>query len=120
MIRWSRADPRARTGLAALYLATPGQAPRQLTNVGRRAVDAGFVPVPGRELAWLDPHHAIYTATYDGVARLWALELAGGAAIDLGPGRRPRATSAGVEVIVDGAVRTWTAAEVIARLEVTP
>ncbi|MBK9035147.1 MAG: hypothetical protein IPL61_28435 [Myxococcales bacterium] len=110
----------ARTGLAALYLATPGQPPRQLTNVGHRTVDAGFVPVPGRELAWLDGRRAIFTATYGGVARLWALDLELGAAIDLGPGRRPRATAGGVEVIVDGAVRTLTATEVIAALEVTP
>lgn len=110
----------ARTGLAALYVVEPGFPPRQLTNVGRRVVDAAFVPVPGRELAWLDASHAVYTATYDGVARLWALDLATGAARDLGPGRRPRAVPGGVEAVIDGATRALDRAAIVAALEVAP
>ncbi|HVV86971.1 MAG TPA: hypothetical protein VHE35_28225, partial [Kofleriaceae bacterium] len=56
----------ARTGVASLWLAHPGAAPRQLTNVGAREVGPGFVPVPGRELVWLDGRVAVYTATYGG------------------------------------------------------
>ena len=110
----------ARTGLAALYVAEPGFAPRQLTNVGRRVVDDAFVPVPGRELAWLDASHAIYTATYAGEARLWALDVATGAARDLGPGRRPRAVAGGVEAVIDGATRALDRAAIVAALEVAP
>lgn len=110
----------ARTGLAALYVAEPGLAPRQLTNRGRRAVDAAFVPVPGRELAWLDASHAVYTATYDGVARLWAVDVATGAARELGPGRRPRAVAGGVEAVIAGAVRVLDGAAIVAALEVAP
>jgi hypothetical protein len=110
----------ARGGLAALYVATPGQPPRQLTNQGRRTLDAGFVPVPGRELAWLDERRAIYTATYAGAARLWALDVVTGAARDLGPGRRPRALGAGVEAVIDGAVRKFDRAAITRALEVAP
>lgn len=82
-----------RTGLASLFLARPGQPARQLTNVGAREVGPGFVPVPGRELVWLDGGRvAVYTATYGGVATLWALDVETAAAAPIGRGRWPRAT----------------------------
>ncbi|MBZ0232639.1 MAG: hypothetical protein K8M05_09950, partial [Deltaproteobacteria bacterium] len=80
----------ARTGVASLWLARPGDRPRQLTNVGARTVDASFVPVPGRDLAWLDARVAVFTATYDGVATLWAIDVNAARAASLGPGRWPQ------------------------------
>lgn len=92
----------ARTGLASVWLAQPGRPPRQLTNVGRRRVDAEFVPVPGRELAWLPGTRiAIFTAHY-GAPALWALDIDTGRASRLGPGRLPRAQGAGVIAVDAG------------------
>jgi hypothetical protein len=74
-----------RTGVASLWLARPGQPARQLTNVGAREVGPGFVPVPGRELVWLDGQTAVYTATYDGIATRWTLDVETGAAREVTP-----------------------------------
>jgi hypothetical protein len=68
----------SRTGLASLYLARPGRSPRQLTNVGMRRVQPGFVPVPGRELEW-QGRTAVFTARYSGVESRWSLDLDTGA-----------------------------------------
>ncbi len=88
-----------RTGVASLFLARAGQAARQLTNVGATVVGPGFVPVPGRELVWLHGARvAVYTATYDGVATLWALDVDTGVAAPLAPGRWPWLGADGVEV----------------------
>jgi hypothetical protein len=66
----------ARTGLASLYVASPGRPARQLTNVGKRAVDADFVPVPGRELTWIPGTRvAQFIATYDGVRTTWQIDV---------------------------------------------
>jgi hypothetical protein len=71
-----------RTGIASLYLARPGRAPRQLTNVGMRHLDpATFVPVPGRELEWIPgTRAAIYVARYGGVATRWRIDVDTGVA----------------------------------------
>jgi hypothetical protein len=89
----------ARTGLASVWLASPGQRARQITNRGATRVGPGFVPVPGRELAWVPgTRTAVFTARYGGDATLWSLELDTGAARELGAGRWPR--------VVDGVVRS--------------
>lgn len=85
-----------RTGVASLWLARPGQPARQLTNVGASEVGAGFVPVPGRELAWLDGRTAVYAASYHGASTLWALDVDSGKAAPLMPGRWPRRAGDGV------------------------
>ncbi len=108
-----------RTGVASLWLARPGAAPRQLTNRGAREVGPGFVPVPGRELVWLDRDTAVYTATYAGVSTLWALDVARGAAAPIGAGRWPQRAAAGDRVVAidgDGAAVTIAAAAIAARL----
>jgi hypothetical protein len=71
-----------RTGIASLYLARPGRAPRQLTNVGMRRLDpATFVPVPGRELEWIPgTRTAIFVARYGGEASRWQLDVDTGVA----------------------------------------
>ncbi len=40
----------ARTGLASIWIASPGKPDRQITNVGKTKMDASFVPVFGQEL----------------------------------------------------------------------
>jgi len=105
----------ARTGIASLWLARPGARPRQLTNVGARSVDASFVPVPGRELVWLDSHLAVFTATYDGVSTLWALDVDRARAAPLGPGRWPQRHADTVIALAD-APRTIDLATVRAAL----
>ena len=102
----------ARTGLASLYLASPGRPARQLTNVGRRAIsgpdDAAFVPVPGREVAWVPGARvAVYTATHGGASTVWQLDLDTGAATRLGAGRAPLVTPDGVVALgADGGAVT--------------
>ena len=89
----------SRTGLASLWLARPGRPARQLTNIGRRRVDASFVPVPGRELAWVPgTRTAIYTARYDAPV-LWSVDVDTGSARRIGPGRWPRAVGGRVLAI---------------------
>lgn len=79
----------ARTGLASIWLAAPGKADRQLTNVGKTRVDAEFIPVYGREWVWLTGmRKAVYTAFY-GDTELWELDIDSGKARRLGPGRLP-------------------------------
>ena len=104
-----------RTGVASLYLARPGQPPRQLTNVGAREVGPGFVPVFGRDLVWTDDGRvAVYTATYDGVATLWALDVDRAAATPLGAGRWPHLTA---DAVI--AIDTATAAPIARTFAVT-
>ncbi len=67
------------SGLASLYAGE-----RQLS--GRSAAD--FVPVPDRELAWLDAARVLYTARY-GRDELVLFDLERGSARNLGPGRSP-------------------------------
>jgi hypothetical protein len=64
-----------RTGVASLWLARPGRAAEQLTNVGFVVVDERFQPVPGRELRF-DGRRASYTASYGGARSTWTLEVA--------------------------------------------
>lgn len=72
----------ARTGVASLYLSVPGHPARQLTNVGAQRVDAGFVPVPGRELVWLPgTRTAVYTARYGGRSERWSIDVDSGHAV---------------------------------------
>jgi hypothetical protein len=92
----------SRTGLASVWIASPGQRARQVTNVGRSRVDAAFVPVPGRELAWLPgTRTAVFTARYADGPVLWTLDVDTGAAARLGPGRLPRVIG-GAVVAIDG------------------
>jgi hypothetical protein len=78
-----------RTGIASLWLASPGRAPRQLTNVGMRRLDpASFVPVPGRELTWIaGTRRAVFVARYGGEATRWEIDVDTGAARRLGGAR---------------------------------
>lgn len=46
------------------------------------------MPVPGRELIWLDDRRALFTARYD-TDTLWVLDVKSGAARQLGAGREP-------------------------------
>ena len=75
-----------RTGIASLYLARPGRAPRQLTNVGMRRLDPDrFVPVPGRELEWIPgTRTAVFVARYGGEASRWQVDVDTGVATRLG------------------------------------
>jgi len=102
----------ARTGIASLWLARPGARPRQLTNVGAHAMDASFVPVPGRELVWLDARIAVFTATYDGVSTLWAIDVDRGRAAPLGPGRWPQRHADSIVAVSPAGVQTYAAATV--------
>lgn len=78
-----------RTGVASLWLARPGARPRQLTNVGLAAVGSGFVPVPGRELAWIPgTRRAVYTASWGGRQERWTIDVDTGAAGRLPPEQR--------------------------------
>ncbi|HUQ04320.1 MAG TPA: hypothetical protein VM261_17595 [Kofleriaceae bacterium] len=106
----------ARTGVASLWLARDGARPRQLTNVGLRTVDASFVPVPGRELAWLDGRTAVFTATYDGVSTLWALDVERGHAAPLGPGRWPQRHAGSIVAVSPTGSRALDAATIRAAL----
>jgi hypothetical protein len=106
----------ARTGIASLWLARPGARPRQLTNVGARTVDGSFVPVPGRELVWLDARIAVFTATYDGVSTLWALDVDRGRAAPLGPGRWPQLHADSVVAVSPAGLETLAAATIRAAL----
>lgn len=79
----------ARTGLASIWIAAPGKPDRQLTNIGKIAVDKEFIPVFGRELVWVPgSRKAVYTAHY-GTHSLWVLDIDRGKARKLGPGRLP-------------------------------
>ncbi len=91
-----------RTGTASLWRASPGAAPRQLTNAGMERPEQGFVPVPGRQLAWIGGGEAAFTAQYED-DRVWRLDLASGEAEELGPGAWPRAEADGSIVARRGA-----------------
>jgi hypothetical protein len=91
----------ARTGLASLWLAADDGTVRQLTNLGKTEVDAGFVPVPSQELVWLpDGHTAVYSSHYDGIRDLWRIDVQTGEVEPLGPGRMPALHPAGGVVAV--------------------
>ncbi len=92
----------ARTGLASLWLAPgDGSAPRQLTNVGLTRIEAGFVPVPSRELVWLPgTRKAVYSAHY-GTHELYLLDVDTGEARHLGRGRLPAIHPHGGIVAID-------------------
>lgn len=107
----------ARTGLASLYVVEPGRPARQLTNVGKRTIDASFVPVPGREWVWMDDHVAVYTATYGGLSRLWVIDIDTGKAAALRTGRRPRRVGAQLEAVHDGRIIVVSGSELRAVLE---
>jgi hypothetical protein len=69
----------ARTGVASLWLASPGRPERQLTNLGvESARDPRFVPVPGRELEWESPRVARFVARYGGEASTWRVDVVTG------------------------------------------
>lgn len=89
------------TGVASLWRATPGGTPTQLTNVGMTRVEQGFVPVPGRQLAWIGAAEAVFTAEYAD-DRIWRLDLASGVAEELGPGAWPRANEDGSVIAQNG------------------
>lgn len=90
-----------RSGVASFWLAQANAAPRQLTNVGMTEVGPGFVPVPGRELVWLeDGVTAVFSAHY-GDKDIWALDITTGEARRLGPGRSPHFTADGDLVVID-------------------
>ncbi|MCA9495075.1 MAG: hypothetical protein KC621_34340 [Myxococcales bacterium] len=91
-----------RSGLASLWIADePGAEPRQLTNVGLTEVGEGFVPVPGRELVWLeDGVTAVFSAHY-GHKDLWRLDTTTGEAQRLRSGRNPQFTASGDLVAID-------------------
>lgn len=84
------AAPFLAPGGAALHVSTASGL-ASLWSGGRRlsgASSADFVPVPGRELAWLDGARAVYAARYEGDA-LWLLDVERGVARALGPGHAP-------------------------------
>lgn len=70
-----------RTGVASIWLSSPGQAPRQLTNVGARRVGPGFVAVPSRELTWTAPRRAEYPA----MGSRWSLDVDTGVVTEVTP-----------------------------------
>jgi len=91
----------ARTGLASIWLASPGKPDRQITNRGKTRVDAGFIPVFGRELVWIPgTRTAVYTASY-GTHSLWKLDLETAKAVRLGPGRLPQLAEGAAILAVD-------------------
>lgn len=78
-----------RSGLASYWLVGPERQPTQLTNIGLRRATEGFVPLHAGELIWLpEQRRAVYSADY-GEPELWVLDLDGGGARRIGPGRLP-------------------------------
>jgi len=84
----------ARAGAAGVWLGGPGQSPRQLTNVGLFDVEPGFVPVPDRELAWVDGALFYASAEFDRT-HVWRLDPRAAVATEVGPGRWPRREPSG-------------------------
>jgi len=92
----------ARTGLASIWMASPGKPDRQLTNIGKTEVDGEFTPVYGRELIWIPgSRKAVYTAHY-GSHTVWLLDVDTGKARKLGPGRLPAFQEDGTIAAVTG------------------
>jgi hypothetical protein len=91
----------SRTGVASFWLASRGQAVRQITNIGlRRLPAASWTPVAGRDLVWQPgTRRAIYTASYGGAHDLWSIDVDTGAATRLGTGRWPTAGAASAPAI---------------------
>jgi hypothetical protein len=91
----------SRTGLASLWLASPGKPDFQITNRGKKTVDSEFIPVPGRELVWIPgTRKAVFTAHYASHA-LWSVDLETGIAVKLGPGRLPSLSMEGMITAID-------------------
>lgn len=74
-----------RTGLGSYWIAGPGHAPRQLTNIGLTEIGQDTIPVASREIAWSDG--ALFFASDDD--RVFRLTL-DGTAVEVGPGSWPR------------------------------
>jgi hypothetical protein len=71
----------------ALYVSTAtGMA--SLVSAGRRVESARFLPVPGRELVWLDGERALYTAHYQ-TQELWLFDARTRTARRIAGGREP-------------------------------
>ena len=80
----------------ALWISTSGGQAHPVVD----GVSLPAMPVPGRELVWLDGHRALFTARYD-TDTLWVLDVKSGAAQQLGAGREP-ALVAGRVLAFDG------------------
>lgn len=76
------------SGVASLW-----RSRTQITNLEMERAEQGFVPIPGRELAWVGSE-AVFTASYED-DRIWRVDLATGASEELGPGAWPRASADG-------------------------
>ncbi|MDQ3034210.1 MAG: hypothetical protein M3Y87_17510 [Myxococcota bacterium] len=83
------------TGLASFWVASPGRAPVQITNVGLDEIVPGFTPVMERQLAWADGVLFYGVAEEDGSSRVWRLDVAARAATEVGPGEWPRIARTG-------------------------
>ncbi|MCC6876438.1 MAG: hypothetical protein IT378_19195 [Sandaracinaceae bacterium] len=91
-----------RTQVASLYVAEPDGTERQLTNVGLTELTPEFVPVPVRQLVWLEEgRRMVFTAHYRGRDRLWQVDLETGEALRLGSGRLPVAVDRSHLIAVD-------------------
>ena len=98
----------ASTGLASFWIAGPGAAPRQLTNLDLTEVEPSFVPVADRQLTWSGS--ALFYAVPDddvpedrGASRIWRVDVTSGDAIEVGPGAWPRARPDGSVLALQGA-----------------
>jgi Tol biopolymer transport system component len=91
----------SRTGLASIWMASPGKPDRQITNVGLVHVNRAFIPVYGQEWVWIpESRDIVYTASY-GSQVLWQLNVDTGKAIRLGFGRLPQWAGSGVVLAFD-------------------
>ena len=96
-------------GGSALYVSTESGL-ATMVNAGRAVLSrSGFIPVPGRELVWLDADRALYTAHYE-TQTLWLFDARTRTARQVGVGREP--------AIVDGRVLAFDGARVV-EVEVT-
>lgn len=87
-----------RTGLASYWIAGPGHAPRQLTNVGVTEVGQDSIPVATTQLTWSDG--ALFFASDD--QRVFRLTL-DGMTTEVGPGSWPRIRADGSVVALQTA-----------------
>lgn len=81
------------TGVASAWIAGPGRAPEQLTNVGADEAGPDTAPVFDRQIAWADGAllFAIPGEDGEGAPRVHRLDLETGATLEVGPGAWPRA-----------------------------
>jgi hypothetical protein len=90
-----------RTGLASIWLASPGKPDRQITNIDQLQVGPQFIPVYGQEKVWIPgTQKLIYTASYESKA-LWSLDVATGKTQRLGKGRLPQLAADGSIIALD-------------------